>query len=71
MNTTTITTNSSQKFSRVLNFLKKNRVAYISSPTTGSITLFTPTSLQTDILLQQLIHHLHLKPLQPSYAFAA
>lgn len=70
MNTTTITTNSNEKFNQVLNFLKTKRVAYLSSPTIGSITFFTYTTLQTNDLLQQLIHQLHLKPLQPSYAFA-
>ena len=71
MNTTTITTNSNEKFNQVLNFLKTKRVAYLSSPTIGSITFFTYTTLQTNDLLQQLIHQLHLKPLLPSYAFAA
>ena len=71
MNTTTITTNSINKFNQLLNYLYTKEVSILPSPTTLSITLFTNSTSQTNSLLSKLTQHLHLTPLQPSYALAA
>lgn len=71
MNTTTITTNSINKFNQLLNYLYTKEVSILPSPTTLSITIFTNSASQTNTLLSKLTNLLHLKPLQPSYAIAA
>lgn len=71
MNTTTITTNSINKFNQLLNYLYTKEVSILPSPTTLSITLFTNSTLQTNSLLSILTQLLNLKPLKPSYALAA
>ena len=71
MNTTTITTNSINKFNQLLNYFYTKEVSILPSPTTLSITLFTNSTLQTKSLLSKLITILKLKPLKPSYALAA
>lgn len=71
MNTTTITTNSNNKFNQLLNYLYTKEVSILPSPTTLSITLFTNSTSQTNSLLSKLTQLLNLKPLKPSYALAA
>ena len=71
MNTTTITTNSINKFNQLLNYLYTKEVSILPSPTTLSITLFTNSTSQTNSLLSILTQLLNLKPLKPSYALAA
>lgn len=71
MNTTTITTNSINKFNQLLNYLYTKEVSILPSPTTLSITLFTNSTSQTNSLLSKLTQLLNLKPLKPSYAIAA
>ncbi len=71
MNTTTITTNSINKFNQLLNYLYTKEVSILPSPTTLSITLFTNSTSQTNSLLSKLTQLLNLKPLKPSYALAA
>ena len=71
MNTTTITTNSINKFNQLLNYFYTKEVSILPSPTTLSITLFTNSSSQTNSLLSKLTTILNLKPLKPSYALAA
>jgi len=76
MNTTTITTNSINKFNQLLNHLyqlstNNSQLCFLPSPTTLSITLFTNSSSQTNSILSGLTKLLNLKPIQPSYALAA
>lgn len=73
MNTTTITTHNTKKFKQILLLLSTfyPQLSTLTSPTTNSITFFTNTTLQTNSLLSKLTQHLHLTPLQPSYALAA
>jgi len=73
MNTTTITTTSTQKFNQILSTLStlNPKLSTLNSPTTHSITFFTNSTLQTNILLSKITQRLHLTPLQPSYALAA
>ena len=73
MNSTTITTTSTQKFNQILSLLSTlhPKLSTLISPTTNSITFFTNSTLQTNTLLTQITNLLHLTPLQPSYALAA
>ena len=71
MNTTTITTNSINKFNQLLNYLYTKEVSILPSPTTLSITIFTNSASQTNTLLSKLTQLLNLKPLKPSYVIAA
>lgn len=73
MNSTTITTNNTKMFNQILSSLLilSPRLTTLNSPTTNSITFFTNSTLQTNVLLSHLTQLLNLKPLQPSYALAA
>ena len=73
MNTTTITTNSTQKFNQILSQLSTldPHLHLLPSLTNNSITFFTHSTIQTNYLLDQLTHLLHLTPLHHSCAFAA
>ena len=73
MNSTTITTNNTKKFNQILSLLStlNPKLSTLTSPTTNSITFFTNSTLLTNALLSRLTQHLHLIPLQPSYALAA
>jgi hypothetical protein len=76
MNTTTITTNSINKFNQLLNHLyqlssNNSQLSFLPSPTTLSITIFTNSTYHTSSLLSKLTQLLNLKPLKPSYAIAA
>lgn len=73
MSTTTITTNNSKKFNQILSLLTTlhPHLSILPSPTTNSITFFTNSTLQTNLLLSHLTKLLHLTSLQPSYALAA
>ena len=73
MNTTTITTHNTKKFNQILSLLSTfhPHLSTLTSPTTNSITFFTNSTLQTNLLLSHLTKLLHLTPLQPSYALAA
>ena len=73
MNSTTITTNNTKKFNQILSLLStlNPKLSTLTSPTTNSITFFTNSTLQSNLLLSHLTHLLHLTPLQPSYALAA
>lgn len=69
MNTTTITTNSITQFRRFTQKLKAKRVLHLLTSTDShpyTITFTTRSTQQTNNILK----HLHLKPLQP-YALAA
>lgn len=70
MNTTTITLTSLSQFRRFFTILKTKRITILSSNNNYypySITFKTKTQKQASNLLK----HLHLSPLQPSYALAA
>ena len=71
MNTTTINTNSINKFDQLLKFFYSEGVSILPSPTTLSITFFTDSVSRTNTLLSKLTGLLNLKPLQPSYTIAA
>ncbi len=73
MNSTTITTHNTKKFNQILSLLTTlhPHLSILPSPTTNSITFFTNSTLQSDLLFSHLTNLLHLKPLQPSYALAA
>ena len=73
MNSTTITTHNTKKFNKILSLLTTlyPHLSILPSPTTYSITFFTNSTLQTNSLISKLTQHLHLTPLQPSYALAA
>lgn len=73
MNSTTITTNNTKKFNQILSLLStlNPKLSTLTSPTTNSITFFTNSTFLTNALLSRLTQHLHLTPLQPSYALAA
>ena len=70
MNSTTITITSLSQFRRFFTILKTKRITILSSNNNYypySITFKTKTTKQASNLLK----HLHLSPLQPSYALAA
>lgn len=73
MNTTTITTNSTQKFNQILSQLSalNPHLHLLPSPSNNSITFFTHSTVQTNHLLNQLTHLLHLTPFHRSCALAA
>ena len=73
MNTTTITTNSTQKYNQILSQLSNldPHLHLLLSPTNNSITFFTHSTIQTNHLLDQLTHLLHLTPFHRSCALAA